>query len=403
MPKERITKDLWNFPGGFSDWVNKGKKILKVVENFEGKKYEEKTQIKILKALRREGLTKAKMYAKNPAVSSRKILNSLAKVNLIDYSSGNLQITKLGEDLINSKTLEEIKISLRRACENIMFWNPTEKDMNRDFDVNPYVAVLRLLIDLGYLSKLEIENYVIKIKNNVEIQKVLNEIKDLRLRNRKLRHLSIDEQNRAGWMMSLFGDTDLINHSKGMLFLNDERMKTIFSIVEVEFELPKKVFEEPIEKEIEKEMEKVKAEDLDKEMGLQLKEDSKIITGTRKDYIVQKFKRKVGAKQRIKMLYDFKCQICGLQIKKPGWKKDLSRKEAWSYLYAETEHIKPISKFPELDIPENMLCLCPNCHIMLDCNSIEIFESKGSFYCKDVIENRITPVFVKKEHMLKLF
>lgn len=58
----------------------------------------------------------------------------------------------------------------------------------------------------------------------------------------------------------------------------------------------------------------------------------------------------------IKELYDFSCQVCGIQI------------EAFEgRLYAEGAHVRPLGR-PHLgsDNQANLLCLCPNHHTQLD-------------------------------------
>jgi putative restriction endonuclease len=69
---------------------------------------------------------------------------------------------------------------------------------------------------------------------------------------------------------------------------------------------------------------------------------------------------------QIKRLYNFKCQICQISIPtKLGH-------------YAEGAHIKPLGK-PHNgdDNPNNVICLCPNHHIMFD---------KGVFSIKDDLQ-----------------
>ena len=68
----------------------------------------------------------------------------------------------------------------------------------------------------------------------------------------------------------------------------------------------------------------------------------------------------------IKRLYDYACQVCGIDISVRGVK------------YAEAAHIKPLGKpHNGKDQPGNIICLCPNHHVMLD---------KGIF----AIENDLT-------------
>ena len=67
----------------------------------------------------------------------------------------------------------------------------------------------------------------------------------------------------------------------------------------------------------------------------------------------------------IKKVYRDRCQICGTTIHTP------------SSTYSEGAHIQPLGKpHNGPDTTSNMLCLCPNCHVMFD---------EGSFYLKNDI------------------
>ena len=87
--------------------------------------------------------------------------------------------------------------------------------------------------------------------------------------------------------------------------------------------------------------------DLEKKYG---SENPKRATQT-----VQRVIRDSKLGRQLKKLYDYKCQVCGLQI------------ETDAGFYAEAAHIKPVGK-PHVgpDLIENLLCLCPNHHLMLD-------------------------------------
>lgn len=59
--------------------------------------------------------------------------------------------------------------------------------------------------------------------------------------------------------------------------------------------------------------------------------------------------------KEIKKLYDYKCQVCSIEIHTNAGP------------YAEAAHIRPVGKPHDgPDRPENLLCLCPNHHLMLD-------------------------------------
>jgi putative restriction endonuclease len=59
--------------------------------------------------------------------------------------------------------------------------------------------------------------------------------------------------------------------------------------------------------------------------------------------------------RQLKKLYDYKCQVCDLQISTEAG------------FYAEAAHIKPVgAPHNGPDLLENLLCLCPNHHLMFD-------------------------------------
>lgn len=87
--------------------------------------------------------------------------------------------------------------------------------------------------------------------------------------------------------------------------------------------------------------------DLDKKYG---SESPKRATQT-----VQRVIRDSKLGRQLKKLYDYKCQVCDLQI------------ETDAGFYAEAAHIKPVgSPHDGPDLIENLLCLCPNHHLMFD-------------------------------------
>ncbi len=86
----------------------------------------------------------------------------------------------------------------------------------------------------------------------------------------------------------------------------------------------------------------------------------------RREGIIIRMLRNSQIVQDIKKLYDFKCQVCQFQLPtKVG-------------SYAEGAHIKPLgTPHNGHDSSDNLLCLCPNHHVMLD---------RGSFSINDNLE-----------------
>mgnify|MGYP001261703174 CR=1 FL=1 len=85
---------------------------------------------------------------------------------------------------------------------------------------------------------------------------------------------------------------------------------------------------------------------------------------TRKQATTLRIVRDTRIARDIKELYSYQCQVCGIAIKtKKG-------------VYAEGAHIKPLGRpHNGYDSTDNILCLCPNHHVMLDKGSFAIDDS----------------------------
>lgn len=83
----------------------------------------------------------------------------------------------------------------------------------------------------------------------------------------------------------------------------------------------------------------------------------------RRTSVVQRIVRNSAVTQWVKNLYDGVCQICGAVL------------ETWAGHYSEGAHIRALgSPHDGPDTPDNVLCLCPNDHVLLD---------KGALYLRD--------------------
>jgi putative restriction endonuclease len=67
--------------------------------------------------------------------------------------------------------------------------------------------------------------------------------------------------------------------------------------------------------------------------------------------------------RRIKELYDYRCQMCGIRL------------EGLAGPYAEAAHIRPLgAPHRGPDTTDNILCLCPNHHVLFDHGGVAIGE-----------------------------
>jgi|TARA_B110000090_G_scaffold175749_1_gene198051 putative restriction endonuclease len=94
------------------------------------------------------------------------------------------------------------------------------------------------------------------------------------------------------------------------------------------------------------------------------------IAAERKETIINRLSRNIRLREKVKAMYEFRCQVCDILLKKPGG------------AIAIGAHIKGLGRpHNGPDVIENMLCLCPNHHDQFDALSFYIepadLEVKG--------------------------
>ncbi len=105
-------------------------------------------------------------------------------------------------------------------------------------------------------------------------------------------------------------------------------------------------------------------------------------------------------KEQIKRHYHFVCQLCGIQIRKKGWKRGLPKSIEIFFLYADAHHFVPLGK-DGLDHPNNILCVCPNCHRRLHTAEYEISFNSNGPNCQNTINGGAIAITIKDGHALK--
>lgn len=74
--------------------------------------------------------------------------------------------------------------------------------------------------------------------------------------------------------------------------------------------------------------------------------------------------RDTAVTRRVKALYDYRCQVCGTRL------------DGAAGPYAEAAHIRPLgAPHHGPDILANVLCLCPNHHVLFDLSAFGIADS----------------------------
>jgi 5-methylcytosine-specific restriction protein A len=94
----------------------------------------------------------------------------------------------------------------------------------------------------------------------------------------------------------------------------------------------------------------------------------------------------------VKHIHDYQCQICGIALQLND-----------TDLYAEAHHIRPLGeKHNGPDVVENVICVCPNHHALLDYGAIAIDRSMllnidGHEINDEYIEYHNNVIYKKKE------
>ncbi len=109
-------------------------------------------------------------------------------------------------------------------------------------------------------------------------------------------------------------------------------------------------------------------------------------TPERVETTVSRIVRDTQLANRVKAIHNHECQICGHKI----ILNDGAR-------YAEGHHIQPLGephKGP--DSMENILCLCPNCHVVCDFGVIQLCMEKLTQHPGHIIRARFIDYHNKK-------
>lgn len=100
------------------------------------------------------------------------------------------------------------------------------------------------------------------------------------------------------------------------------------------------------------------------------------------DRILQRISRIIrdtAISSELKLLYDHACQLCGTQLLVCGRH------------YSEAHHIRPLGRPHDgSDSRDNMLCVCPNCHVLLDYAAIFIYPDTIKHLKHRLAESSIT-------------
>ncbi|MFF7155281.1 YDG/SRA domain-containing protein [Streptomyces sp. NPDC008139] len=92
------------------------------------------------------------------------------------------------------------------------------------------------------------------------------------------------------------------------------------------------------------------------------RDDAMSVIGTRSPLSIQRIVRSTAVADFVKQIHDFTCQVCGVRLQLRGGRA-----------YAEAAHINALGgPHGGPDAIENLLCLCANCHVLMDAGMLVI-------------------------------
>ena len=114
---------------------------------------------------------------------------------------------------------------------------------------------------------------------------------------------------------------------------------------------------------------------------------SDYLPAVRTETKIQKISRNIRLREKVKNMYDHKCQVCGIYLERPNG------------AIAIGAHIKGLGEpHNGPDVIENMLCLCPNHHDQFDALAFYIEpKTKNIVGLKNFLNKKI---FLKPKHKI---
>ena len=215
------TEYIWKFPGAISDWLGTGLQDMVILKRIEGTSPYTRIQERF----------KEESHSDINLISVRKKIKGYEKIRLINIEP-RLVVTEFGNQFVNAPNEDEKRIVLRKSLLSIHFWNPIEENMSGSFDIDPYKAVLYMLLKLGHLTKLEAGNIVVLIRNQDDVERGVNQILQKRNSGQQFPMWlnpdgseNMDITNPVTHMFSLYSCTDYIRkNSSGNLILRGDKI-----------------------------------------------------------------------------------------------------------------------------------------------------------------------------------
>lgn len=152
-------------------------------EKFDGKKWNTQTQIEFFDMLFSSDFYEGEKRPSDPALAARDRITRAPKALGFIQLSPEIHLSKAGKQLISGKRLDELF-----AKQLLKFQLPSPyhtQSSTTEFNVKPYLELLRLINELGSISKLEIALFFLQLTHFNKFDFVKNKILAFRGQRRK--------------------------------------------------------------------------------------------------------------------------------------------------------------------------------------------------------------------------
>lgn len=165
-----------------------------LIQFFNGKEWDVKTQIAFFKKLFDSEFYEGSIMPGDIALAARdRITRAPKALGFVDLAP-KISLTEPGRQLLSGKRTHEV---IARQLFKFQLPSPFHKiPDDRNFNVRPYLEMLRLVKELGMISKTEIAIFFVQLTNYKKIDDIVNAIKKFRIavsKNTKNRKTFIDE------------------------------------------------------------------------------------------------------------------------------------------------------------------------------------------------------------------
>ena len=155
-----------------------------LINNLSGNKWS-KVQVKYYDLLFASDFYKSEKYQKDPAFAARDRINRSPKVfGFVDLDP-EVKLTEAGKLLLSKKRLDE---TFTRQLLKFQLPSPYHTQSKTvDFSVKPYLELLRLIKELGSLSKTEVALFFSQLTNFNKFDTIISKIKDFQVNSKKFK------------------------------------------------------------------------------------------------------------------------------------------------------------------------------------------------------------------------